>query len=90
MNCQTIRVTCRNRRNDAAPLYAGTSKDMDHIASEIVLDAYRGNWNDVNRGLERLQRLEKRRNLVKLSKLLMFRYDITDWSRTSFSPTRKE
>lgn len=60
----------KNRRNDDVPVYAGTSKDMDQIASEIVLDAYRGNWNDVNRGLERLQRLEKRRELVKISKLL--------------------
>ncbi|MBN1602079.1 MAG: hypothetical protein JW915_10750 [Chitinispirillaceae bacterium] len=60
----------KKRRNDDVPVYAGTSKDMDQIASEIVLDAYRGKWNDVNRGLERLQRLEKRRELVKISKLL--------------------
>lgn len=78
----------RNRRTDDALLYAGTSKDMNHIASEVVLDAYRGNWSEVTRGLERLQRIERRRDLVNISKLLnvsvrMYRLEQNEFSETT-------
>jgi hypothetical protein len=50
--------------------YRGMSRDADHIAQQIVLDAYRGNWDDVSRGLEHLERVEKRHDLVNVSRLL--------------------
>jgi hypothetical protein len=50
--------------------YRGMSRDADHIAQQIVLDAYRGNWEDVSRGLEHLERVERRHALVKISRLL--------------------
>jgi hypothetical protein len=60
----------KSRRVDESSQYRGVSKEIDHFAQEIVLNAYRGNWDDVTRGLERLKKIEKRRNLVKISKLL--------------------
>jgi hypothetical protein len=60
----------KNRHEPENSTYKGISRDADHIAQQIVLDAYRGNWDDVSRGLERLERVEKRHDLVKISRLL--------------------
>jgi hypothetical protein len=60
----------KNRRETEIIPYCGISKDADHLAQLVVMDAYRGNWSDVLRGLDRLERIEKRRDLVRISRLL--------------------
>jgi hypothetical protein len=66
----TVKKQSKSRRVEESSQYRGTSKELDHLARQVVLDAYQGSWSDVARGLERLQKFEKRHNLVKISKLL--------------------
>ncbi len=60
----------KNRHEPENCQYRGVSKESDRISQEIVLDAYRGNWDDVSRALDRLERIEKRHDLIKISRLL--------------------
>lgn len=60
----------KGRRKSETWEYLGASRDADRSAQQVVLGAYRGDWNEVKRELDRLERIEKRNNLVKISRLL--------------------
>ncbi|HEX2957892.1 MAG TPA: hypothetical protein VHO70_13735 [Chitinispirillaceae bacterium] len=65
-----VQKKVKNRRDTETWEYHGMSRDADRCAQQVVLDAYRGDWNEVKRELDRLERLEKKHDLVKISWLL--------------------